>query len=47
MYSSSNVFLDVDMGRVCNTLVRAGMYKILVGKPEGKYHLRVPDEDGR
>jgi len=26
---------------------RRGVYKVLVGKPKGKYHLEIPGVDGR
>jgi hypothetical protein len=43
-------FEDVltEMGRTCGTYgERRGAYRALVGKPEGRNHLKDPDVDGR
>jgi len=37
-----------EMGAVCRTYGgRRGVYRVLVGKPEGKNHLEDPSVDGR
>jgi len=52
-YSSSNIVWVITSrrmrwaGHVARMGERRGVYRILVGKPEGKNHLRDPGADGR
>jgi len=36
-----------DVGRTCSRYGRRGVYRVLLGRPEGKNHLEFPALDGR
>ena len=47
-YCSVDKFEKNEMGEVCSAYgVRRGVYRVSVGKPEGKNHLGDPGVDGR
>jgi hypothetical protein len=48
LYSSANTLWVIKwMGHVAHMGKRSGLYRVLVGKPEGKSHFEDPGIDGR
>ena len=46
-YHSGDQVKKAEMDRPCNTYGGRGAYRVLMGKPEGRNHLKDPGIDGR